>query len=457
MVAMKQRTPAFAQADILRLAAERYGLRGAIAQPLRGEQDQNTLLTIPAGERYVLKIAHAAEDPAILDLQHRALAHLADRAPSVALPRSVPAADGAATTTTTSPDGATHLVRLLTYVPGRLLGATRPHSPELLRALGTALGTVDRALLDFTHPAADRDLRWDLPRVAWVRDHLAALPSATRRATIEGLLARFEAEAEPLLPRLRQSVIYNDAHQDNVIVRTGADSEPAIGLIDWGDTLRTTTVCELAIACAYAMMDEPDPLAVAAHLVAGYHAALPLTEDELAALDALIGARLAISAVNAAMVRQQEPENAYLTVSEAPAWALLARLAEVPPRFAHYTFRAACGLEPCPTSPRAVRWLARHQDKIGPVVAPDLKTAPSVVFDLSIGSRDLGNMPAFADEQDVSVFTRTLFEQMRAAGASVGVGRYDEARPIYTSDAYRVEGRDGPEWRTVHTALDLFM
>src|SRR5207302_1775183 len=43
------------------------------------------------------------------------------------------------------------------------------------------------------------------------------------------------------------------------------------------------------------------------------------------------------------------------------------------------------------------------------------------------------------------------------AGARVAVGRYDEARPIYTSDAYRVEGNDGPEWRTVHVALDLFL
>jgi 4-aminobutyrate aminotransferase-like enzyme len=46
---------------------------------------------------------------------------------------------------------------------------------------------------------------------------------------------------------------------------------------------------------------------------------------------------------------------------------------------------------------------------------------------------------------------------MRAANSSVGIGRYNEARPIYTSDQYKLEGNDGPEWRTVHIGLDIFM
>jgi class 3 adenylate cyclase/murein DD-endopeptidase MepM/ murein hydrolase activator NlpD len=76
------------------------------------------------------------------------------------------------------------------------------------------------------------------------------------------------------------------------------------------------------------------------------------------------------------------------------------------------------------------------------------------VLDLSIGSRELGTG---ADIENTDALTRLVFETMRAAGATVGIGRYDEPRPIYTSDAYRVEGNDGPEWRTLHTAIDLFM
>ena len=48
------------------------------------------------------------------------------------------------------------------------------------------------------------------------------------------------------------------------------------------DTSHTYTVCEPAIAAAYAMMDKTDPLSAAVHVVAGYHEVFPLTEAELA-------------------------------------------------------------------------------------------------------------------------------------------------------------------------------
>src|SRR5436305_1530804 len=46
---------------------------------------------------------------------------------------------------------------------------------------------------------------------------------------------------------------------------------------------------------------------------------------------------------------------------------------------------------------------------------------------------------------------------MKAASSRFGIARYNEARPIYTSDQYKLEGNDGPEWRTVHIGLDIFM
>src|SRR6185312_12796533 len=58
---------------------------------------------------------------------------------------------------------------------------------------------------------------------------------------------------------------------------------------------------------------------------------------------------------------------------------------------------------------------------------------------------------------DVEQFTRNLFGRMQAADSMVGIGRYNEARPIYTSELYRLEGNNGPEWRTIHIGLDVFM
>ncbi|HEV2458774.1 MAG TPA: aminotransferase class III-fold pyridoxal phosphate-dependent enzyme, partial [Ktedonobacterales bacterium] len=400
-------------------------------------------------------MSHAGEDRDVLDMQVRALAQLAELAPDLTLPRVRPTRAGELVGTVDDPDGATHFVRLLTYVPGKLLADVRPHSPELLHGLGSLLGTLDAALLDFAHPAAGRGLKWDPLRARWTRDYLHYIAQPERRALVEGLLARFETEKLPAPVGLRHSVIYGDANDYNVVVAgTGTEVRRVVAVIDFGDLMRTATVCDLAIACAYAMMGKPDPLGAAAHVVAGYHTALPLTEAELAVLYPLICARLCISVTNSAYQQAVDPENTYLQVSDAPAWALLDRLADVPPQLAHYTFRVACGLPACPSSLAVVMWLEEHADAIGRVVEPELTEANTLVFDLSIGSTGLGSIADFAD---TDALTANLFGRMRAAGARVGIGRYDEVRPIYTSDAYKVEGNDGPEWRTLHIAADLFL
>src|SRR5579859_5994770 len=264
MVAIKHEAPLFTAEEARRIAAEVFGVRAGAAEALPGEHDANFLLRTDGGddgEQLVLKLSHAGEQRAVLEMQAAALRHLAARAPELALPRVRPAVDGERIATVAGVDGMAHCARLLTYVPGKLLAETRPHTPSLLRSLGGALGTLDRALLDFTHPAAERALKWDLARAGWIREYLGYITDAGRRELVERFLALFEAEALPRLPELRQSVIYHDANDYNVIVgRDEATGERRVtGVIDFGDMLRTATIAELAIACAYAMLGKTEP------------------------------------------------------------------------------------------------------------------------------------------------------------------------------------------------------
>ena len=57
-----------------------------------------------------------------------------------------------------------------------------------------------------------------------------------------------------------------------------------IGVLDFGDMLRSFLVSDPAIAAAYAMLGKKDPLGAASEVVAGYHESLPFTEPELEAL-----------------------------------------------------------------------------------------------------------------------------------------------------------------------------
>ncbi|MFL5628300.1 MAG: phosphotransferase, partial [Ktedonobacteraceae bacterium] len=454
---MDRQPSIFTVEDASKIAFTLYGLQ-AEACPLPGELDHNFRLQTTAGQEFVLKIAHAGQQKDILDLQNKAMAYLAAHNPSLLLPQVCATSTGESMGIITASNGMTHFVRMLTYIPGRLLAEVKPHTPELLYSLGQTLGKLDDTLQGFRHTAAQRTLKWDLQHTLWIRDYLQHIAAPERRAIVENFVEQFETHVMPVLPRLRQSVIHNDANDYNVLVNpaafVGAGFTPALSVIDFGDMVHTYTVCELAIAAAYAMLGKPDPLRAAAQVVAGYHAAFPLSEVELEVLYPLICSRLSISVVNSAYQQKVEPHNVYLTISEAPAWSLLEQLAHIHPRLAHYTFRHACGLPPCPSTSAIINWLTSHAGTFSSVVEPDLRTANTVIFDLSVGSRELGNLQ---NVSDLVWFNQHIFGRMQAAQSSVGIGRYNEVRQIYTSDAYKIEGNNGPEWRTVHVGLDIFM
>ncbi len=447
------RQPGFAASDAEDIAARRFGKRGAVRR-LSSERDQNFLVRFADGGRGVLKISHAGEERAILELQHLALRRLAERAPGVALPKVLLAVDGAELVELTGSEGETHYARLLSWVPGMLLAEVRPHTPELLESLGRVIAQLDLGLEGLDHPAARRDLKWDLARAGWIRAHLASVDNPSRRALVERVLDRFDREVVPLLSDLRAGIIYNDANDYNLLVR-GDDSwsRRVTGAIDFGDLVHSAQVFDLAIAAAYASLGKPDPIGAAARVTAGYNAVRPLTEQELYLLDALIATRLAVSVVNAGVQRTAVPDNAYLTISEAPAWESLERLDALPPRFARYLLRDACGHAAVPTSAAVGDWLREHPEELGPLVAPEL-LHNAAALDLSIASPLLADLRTLTDP---ARWGRGIATALEEAGAHMGVGRYDEARLVYTTAAFREEGNDGPEWRTIHLGLDLFL
>jgi 4-aminobutyrate aminotransferase-like enzyme/Ser/Thr protein kinase RdoA (MazF antagonist) len=445
--------PSFSLDEIRAIGRRAFGVDGG-GDALPSERDQNAILMDARERRYVLKISNAEEEPRVIDLQNAALAHLAAAAPELDLPRLQHALDGSPVVTVTDAQGAPHLVRLLTWVPGTVLAGVRPHTPELLRSLGSLLGAIDAALADFGHPAAARDLKWDPRRAGWIREYFQYVEDGARRRLVERLFTRAEGELSRLAPRLRTGVIYNDANDNNVLVR-GDDpyARRVTSVVDFGDMLHTWVANEPAVACAYAMLHKPDPLAAAAPILEGYHAACALGEAEIEAVFPLVCSRLAVSVVNSAYQRQHVPENQYLTVSEEPAWELLERLGDVHPRFAHYAFRAACGLEPCPAAPAVVSWLGASAAGIGPLIAPDQRTAARLVFDFGVGSLTAGTPAVWADP---GLCATKIERRLADAGAAIGVGRYDEVRGVYTSPLFARPGNDGPASRTVHLGLDLF-
>lgn len=445
------------ESQAVELARSLYGLT-VTAKSLPGEYDDNFHLTprdsapeSPAG--FVLKVMHPARERSFIDMQCRALLHLAARAPQLTLPRVRLNKNGQPLASVTTPDGTQRLVWMLSYIPGTMLAKARPHSPILLASLGQFLGQMDAALADFSHPAAGRELKWDLARAGWIRQHLHQLRHPSQRALVEKFLSPYESEVVPALPQLRRSIVYGDANDYNVLVGPPLPLPRKIAsVIDFGDMHETITVSEVAIAAAYAILGKENPLRSAADVITGYHRAFPLMPTELQILYPLIGTRLAVSVVNSALRATVKPDDHYVRVSERPAWEALERLATIHPRFAHYTFREACGLDAVPQSEALRKWLIGNTQSAASVLDTNLRTAPALVFDFSVGSTFLGADPASADP---AVVTDKIFAEMKRAGASVGIGRYDEARAIYTSKQFGASANPTDERRTIHLGIDL--
>ncbi len=437
-----------------RLAEELYGVR-VRGRSLPGEYDDNFHLVGEVGCGYVLKVMHPAREEEFVDMQCRALGHLAERAPQLLLPRVTANLRGELYSRVKLNDGTERLVWMLGFLPGTALAEAKPRSAELLGSLGRLLGEMDRALLEFAHPAARRELKWDSTRSLWAREYLSYVKDAQRRGLIEKFLNLFEQEVTPRLGRLRRSIIYGDANDYNVLVgEAWPQPRLARSVIDFGDLHETVTVAEPAIAAAYALLGQERPLEVAAAILAAYHQELPLGEEEIAVFFPLIAARLAVSVVNSAHRKALVPDDPYVTVTEGAAWEALEGLAKIDPRFAEYEFREACGLPAAAGAAKVEGWLRENGRSTAGVIPQSLQDATVHVLDLSVGSTLMSADPAEFTEPEL---TKKLRAILGAAKASVGVGQYDEVRGLYTSALFGDDAKPTAERRTVHLGMDLFV
>ena len=460
MTSVVSQAPRFTVSTAEKIAEEKFGICGEFRQ-LPSERDQNYHVQSKDRNEYVLKIANQTEERDALEFQNQALIHVnrhKDLFPgdTCVCPEICTTRKGELIGVVKSPEDNHHYVRLLSYLPGKPLAKVRPHDTGLLNSLGSFFGKLDAALGSFDHPAAHRKFHWDLEQAPHVIGNLIETVSdKQKQSMIIGFLEQYQSNTRPKLKRLRQSVIHNDGNDYNILVAPESPWQNRVdGVIDYGDMIYTHTVNELAIVCAYTMMGKKDPLSTAKLVVAGYHQAYPLEDMEISVLFDLILMRLCMSVCHSAHQSQMVPDNAYLQISEKPAWTLLEQLRNIHPHFAEYTFRDACNLTAVPHLEELTTWLNQNNDRFEPLVDPAPGEGSSVVLDLSVASP---MVDAIAIQNDPASMTQAIFVEMHQKGAVIGIGRYDEARSIYVSDAYRQQSDQMPEMRTIHLGIDLHM
>ena len=450
-------------ADATRLAAsvaeEHFGATGPV-RLLAGELDWNVRIGEDPDVR-LLKMARGDRRP-VLELTRAALHHLDGldgRTPLVVDPvppgRSHPPDAGgprdmAPPLPWIEADGERLSALCLTFLPGRPHAGRSSPGPELLRQAGRLLGDLDRALEDFDHPELDRPFPWKLDGGMEVaRERLAEVDEETR-PLVSTVLTRVGAWLDPLKARLPVSVIHNDANDHNLLVEGAGDTARVTGLIDFGDMVRGWRAAEVAVAAAYLTMGLRDPVGGLCELVRGYHEQVSLTEEECAALLPLVALRLCLSITLQARQIREQPNNEYLRVSQAPARALLSRLSAEDWQVAEARVRDAAGRPPVAAAAATLAWI-EASEKATPL-EPALLEDPTVI-DMSVESLDLPH-PDVAPNGPL--LDRWVVDRIAAAGATVGIGRYCEARLVYDDPLFHAPADPADEARTIHIGLDYF-
>ncbi|SNR47490.1 aminotransferase class III-fold pyridoxal phosphate-dependent enzyme [Flavobacterium sp. ov086] len=327
----------FSEATIQDLVKEHYGLNVTV-KALNGYDELNFLLSNEKNEKYILKVSNESHPFPFLEAQINIIQHLKKSNISDCFQHFSINKQGEELTKIVK-DSKTYYIRILNFLEGTFWVDVKEKTDELHHNLGSFLGNTDNALQDFSHPAMHRSYTWDISRASEAGDNLKYILNHEKRRIAGYFLLQFDTEVLPQIHRLRHAYIHNDANDYNVLVQENKIS----GLIDFGDMVYTALINNLAIACTYAMLDEEDPLGVAAGIVAGYHKAYALTEQELDLLYYLIAGRLCISVTQSAYNASLDSNNEHHFITEKPAWDLLYKLIEINPIKAQDAFRKGCG------------------------------------------------------------------------------------------------------------------
>ena len=194
---MTTQAPIVSPAEALELADRVYGLKGTL-KLLNGERDANFLIRSSCGA-FVLKFINPAEDPGVISFQTQALLHIERHGAHLPVPRVLPALSGEVEPKVLVSEQ-TLTLRTVSYLDGISQNLGKP-SVALMRELGTSLAEINLALNDFQHPAAHRDLLWDVGHAERIRPYLDNL-DVDQLPLVCALLDSYETSVKPRLAKL---------------------------------------------------------------------------------------------------------------------------------------------------------------------------------------------------------------------------------------------------------------
>jgi len=433
-----------------KILLEVFNLTGT-AFALPGEVDLNFKITIGTTATYILKIIDEKTTNSAIDFQQKILEFLYSKGTAKGSTKVILDKNGNGISTFIDANNRPIKVRLLTWISGRVFNAVNPQLDDLRFSLGEKAGLITKDLQGFEHPEAHKMFDWDLAQGLWTKDFIHLFKSEDQEI-ITYFQTKFE-HRQDTYTCLRKSIVHNDINDHNILVSQALINPKVTAIIDFGDAIKTQTINDLAIACAYGIMRQNDPLAAALPIIKGYHTSFKLTEVELDYLYVLIGMRLVISITKSAIAKVENSTNTYLLISEQAAWELLKKWHNLSEDFAHFSFREACGFTAHPAQKNFENWALENKFYLSDLF-PTVQRNEIEHIDLSVSSAWIGHEKEF---NDLDLFQFKIAQLQKKVPQKIIAGGYLEPRCLYTSTAYDQLGNKGRESRAIHMGVDFWL
>ena len=297
--------------------------------PLSGEYSESFRLTT-VNEDYVAKVGQGSEARALREMQTSFAAHLRSRNSELPLATPVNAQNGSFISDFDLA-GEAYFATVDTWTTGSLISEMDFRGGAFLRELGENVAELVIAGSDFDDSRAERTHEWDLRRYdELIEPLLGSLSDQQHSELVRKLLTEFRESIGPRLSLLPTQVLHHDLNDFNIVAELDENYSWRVeGFIDFGDVLRSARVCELAIAGAYAMLREPDPLRALGAVVEGFTSRCALSEEEADLVFPLSLLRLSMNASTWNHRIATQGSSPYAVARSQMTWPVLTQLAEL--------------------------------------------------------------------------------------------------------------------------------
>ncbi|RUR01740.1 aminotransferase [Labedella endophytica] len=425
-------TPTLSVDEVERLFVDHFGVEVDV-RSLGSQQDQNFRVFARGedGPLGVLKLSNPVFSAAEIEMQDEAAAVVAERQPTLRIPRIVVGPRGPMSAWWESSQGRIH-GRVIENISGSTLTGSGYLSPAVVARMGEVAAKVSTSLADYTHEASGRVLQWDLRHASRVIDLLLPLePDADVRDAVERATRRARSALDAVSDRLPVQAGHFDVTDDNILHPVGERLPDAV--IDFGDVVESWAVGEIAVTVSSVLHhDGVDPVG-ALPAIRAFHAARPLSDDEVEALWPLVVLRGAVLVLSGRQQVRLDEENTYAGDALDREFRVLSQAASVPVEVMTETIRRAVG----GTSPVAQPWS-------GPVLLPPLSR---------IAVLDAGTVSPLND--DGAWLTADVVE--RAARAALDDGADAVVLPAWRPVLAGAPRRTPAPPATVSTGLTLWL